>query len=190
MELLQANGKNTVQKTVNILRDRRGLHNADIGLGNEKAIDQFIAHHAVVFEPKKLKVWVSTAPWQLGEFVAYDLNKVFSLQGMKQDHEVCDSDLSIAADTFLLTRQFQDFEAFRKYRQRLANKEEVDGDSLVASNPEFYHAYVLAGDECFRQQRYQKAIGYYRIALTKVIATKKEEDHIRLQIEKSNKKLK
>jgi predicted choloylglycine hydrolase len=190
MELLQANGKNTVQKTVDILRDRRGLHNADIGLGNEKAIDQLIAHHAVIFEPEKLRVWVSTAPWQLGEFVAYDLNKVFSLRGMKQDREICDSSFSIAADTFLLTQQYKNFEAFRKYRQRLANREAVNPDSLVASNPEFYHAYVLAGDECFRQKQYQKATSYYRVALTKVIATKKEEEYIRKQIEQCGKKLK
>jgi len=37
MELLNANGPNTVQKTVDILRDRKGLHGADIGMGNEKA---------------------------------------------------------------------------------------------------------------------------------------------------------
>jgi hypothetical protein len=61
-ELLASNGKNTVQKTVEILRDRRGLHNADIGLGNEKAIDQLIAHHSIIFEPQKLLVWVSTSP--------------------------------------------------------------------------------------------------------------------------------
>ena len=29
------------------------MNNADIGLGNEKAIDQLIAHHSIVFEPKK-----------------------------------------------------------------------------------------------------------------------------------------
>ena len=76
------NGKNTVEKTVNILRDRKdGLHNADIGMGNEKAINQLIAHHSIVFEPEKLIVWVCTSPWQLGEYVAYDLKKVFALKG-------------------------------------------------------------------------------------------------------------
>src|SRR5690606_9317830 len=92
-ELLQEKEKNTVQNTIRILRDRKGLHNADIGMGNEKALNQLIAHHAVVFEPKKLLVWVSTAPWQLGEFVAYDLNKVFALHGLHENHEVRDSSL-------------------------------------------------------------------------------------------------
>ena len=183
-ELLEENGKNTVQKTVNILRDRKGLHDSDIGLGNEKAIDQLIAHHSIVFEPKKLLVWVSTSPWQLGKFVGYDLKKVFSLEGMKKDQEICDSSLTIAPDSFLLSSEYRNFEAFRKYKKEIAEGEEVNTDSLVASNPEFYHSYVLAGDYAFRHEQYQKALHYYRIALTKVIATKKEEDYIRNQIKK------
>ena len=94
-ELLDATNKNTLEQTVKILRDRRGMENADIGLGNEKAINQLIAHHSIIFEPQKKKVWVSTGPWQLGEFVCYDLNKVFSLKGMKSNQEISDSSLNI-----------------------------------------------------------------------------------------------
>jgi len=189
VELLNANGKNTVQKTVNILRDRKGLHNADIGDGNEKAINQLIAHHSIVFEPKKLKVWVSTSPFQLGQYVAYDLKRVFALRGMKQDMEVSDSSLSIAPDTFLLTKQYKNFESFRNMKQRIIDGGRIDADSIVASNPNFYNAYVLAGDYSFKQKEYKKAIGFYEQALTKVIATKKEEQHIKDQITKANKKL-
>jgi isopenicillin-N N-acyltransferase-like protein len=93
-----------VQKTVDILRDRQGLHDEDIGMGNEKALNQLIAHHSVVFEPQKLLVWVSTSPWQLGQFVAYDLKKIFAMKGMQTDHEVIDSALTIKQDTFLNTQ--------------------------------------------------------------------------------------
>src|SRR6202042_3347344 len=61
-ELLDGLGPNTVEKTVRVLRDFRGLGGADIGIGNEKAVNQFIAHHSIVFEPERLRVWVSTAP--------------------------------------------------------------------------------------------------------------------------------
>ncbi len=189
MELLNANGKNTVQKTVNILRDRQGLHNENIGLGNEKAINQLIAHHSIVFEPGKLLVWVSTSPWQLGKFVAYDLNKVFSMGGLKKDGEICEANLTIAADAFLLTKQFRDFESFRNYKQRLTEGEAVNLDSLVASNPDFYRSYELAGDYLFRTRKYQKALNYYQLALTKVIATKKEEEHIREKAIKCKEKI-
>ncbi|MEO5996170.1 MAG: C45 family peptidase [Chitinophagaceae bacterium] len=183
-ELLQSNGRNTVQKTVNILRNRQGLHDADIGLGNEKAINQLIAHHSIVFEPKKLLVWVSTSPWQLGEYVAYDLHKVFALKGMKQDQEIYEPNLTIAADSFLQTKGYQNFITFRKFKQEIIDKQEVNVDSLVSSNPQYYNTYVLAGDYLYRKGQTTKALDYYKIALTKEIATKKEEKHVWDQIRK------
>ncbi|MBS1935766.1 MAG: peptidase C45, partial [Bacteroidetes bacterium] len=190
MQLLNANGKNTVQKTVDILRDRKGINGEDIGMGNEKAINQLIAHHSIVFEPKKLLVWVSTSPWQLGEYVCYDLNKVFALHGMKENREICDSSLTIAADTFLQTKDFQNFLAYRNFKQRIADGEEINTDSLVNSNPDFYHTYVLAGDYLFKRKNFAKAEKEYNIALTKVIATKKEENYITGQVKKCQKSLK
>jgi isopenicillin-N N-acyltransferase like protein len=189
MELLSANGKNTVQKTVNILRDQKGLNGANIGMGNEKAINQLIAHHSIIFEPKKLIVWVSTAPWQLGQYVAYDLNKVFALKGMKENKEISDSSLTIAPDSFLLTPAFKNFETFRNIKQQMMDGGTINPNTLVNSNPEFYNAYVLAGDYLYKQKEYAAALQNYNVALTKVIATKKEEDHIKEQIKKINKKL-
>ena len=189
MQLLDANGKNTVQKTVNILRDQKGLNGANIGIGNEKAINQLIAHHSIVFEPKKLIVWVSTSPWQLGQYVAYDLNKIFALKGMKENKEIADSSLTIAADSFLLTPAFKSFELFRNIKQQIMDGSKVNTANLVASNPEFYNAYLLAGDYLYKQKEYAAALQNYNLALTKVIATKKEEDHIKEQIKKINKKL-
>jgi isopenicillin-N N-acyltransferase-like protein len=188
-ELLDANGKNTVQKTINILRDQKGLHGANIGMGNEKAINQLMAHHSIVFEPKKLLVWVSTSPWQLGEYVAYDLNRIFALHGLKENREISDSSLTVVADSFLLTGAFKNFEIFRSLKQRILDGGKVNTDSLVTSNPEFYNAYLLAGDYLYKQKDYKAALHNYTIALTKVIATKKEEDHIQEQIKKINKKL-
>jgi len=188
MELLNANGKNSVQKTIRILRDQKGLNNANIGMGNEKAVNQLIAHHSVVFEPKKLLVWVSTSPWQLGEYVAYDLNKVFALKGMNTDREVIDSSLIVPADSFLLTNDYRNFVLFRNMKQRIMDGGTVNTDSLVASNPEFYNSYVLAGDYLYKRKQYAAALKNYEMALTRVIATKQEEDHIRAQIKKIKEK--
>ncbi|RYG04339.1 MAG: peptidase C45 [Chitinophagaceae bacterium] len=190
MQLLDSNGRNNVQKTVKILRDQKGLNGADIGMGNEKAINQLIAHHAVVFEPGKLIAWVSTSPWQLGEFVAYDLNKVFALKGKNENSEVIEERLTIPPDSFLVTNAFQEFEKYRRYKQLISDGANINPDSLVASNPNFFHTYVLAGDYCFKNASYAKAIRFYETALTKVIATKPEEDHIRARINESKLKLK
>ena len=189
MELLKVNGQNTVQKTINILRDQKGLKNADIGMGNEKAINQLIAHHSIVFEPKKLLVWVSTSPWQLGEYVAYDLKKVFALSGMKQDQEISEASINIAADSFLLTPAYKNFETFRSIKQRLIDGGTVDTDSLLASNPNYYNAYILAGDYLYKNKQYQKALAVYKRGLTKEIATRNEEEHIKKQISLCTNKL-
>ena len=184
-ELLAADKKNTVQKTVKILRDRAGMENTDIGMGNEKAVNQMIAHHSIIFEPQKKRVWVSTGPWQLGEFVCYDLEKVFSMNGMKTNREIMDSSLNLPADSFLLTDQFQLFLKYREYKKDLLEGKEINPDSLIATNPNYYQAYQLAGNEMFKEKQYEKAIDYYRQALSKEIATKAEENEIRDRIMKA-----
>lgn len=187
MQLIDTNN-NTVQKTIALLRDRYGLNNANIGMGNEKAINQLIAHHSVVFEPKKRLVWVSSSPWQLGQFVAYDLNKVFALSGLNENREICEDALTIPADSFLLTGAYKNFVRFRTYKQWIADKKDVNIDSLVSTNPEYYYTYTLAGDYLYKKGEYAKAKWYYEKALTKLIATKKEEDHIKKQIENCTQK--
>jgi len=182
MELLDTAGTNTVQKTVALLRDQRGLHNSDIGMGNEKAINQLIAHHSVVFEPKKLLVWVFSSFWQLGSYIAYDLHKVFALRGMKENKEICEASLNIPADSFMLSTGYKNFILFRSYKQRIADGGSINIDSLVMSNPAYYHTYVIAGDYLYKQKKFAAALPYYKTALTKIIATKKEEDHIKAQI--------
>lgn len=188
-ELMKEKGPNTVQKTVSILRDRGGLHNADIGLGNEKAINQLIAHHSIVFEPKKGMVWVSTSPWQEGQFVAYDLNKIFAMHGLTSDHEVYDSAQNIAADSFLVSKDYLAFNTYRKLRDQIREGATVDIKALIAANPAYYHTYVLAGDYEYKRKAYAIAKQYYETGLTKVIATKGEEDHIRKQLALCNSKL-
>jgi len=189
-ELMAAYGQNTVAKTVAILRDQKGLHGADIGMGNEKALNQLMSHHSIVFEPKKLLVWVSTSPWQLGEYVAYDLKKVFALQGMKTDHEITEQDLTIPADSFLYTPAYKNFVVFRGMKQRIFDGGTIEPDSLVASNPQYYHSYVLAGDYSYKHKNYPAALHYYQQALTKVIATKNEEVKIKKMIGKCEEKMK
>ena len=60
---------------------------------------------------------------------------------------------------------------------------------FVALNPNFYHTYVIAGDHEFKTGNYAQAKQYYQTALTKVIATKQEENKINKMIAKCDKKL-
>ena len=121
--------------------------------------------------------------------MAYDLNKIFALHGMKENKEIADSSLTIASDSFLLTPAYKNFQVFRNIKQQIMDGGKVNTTNLVASNPEFYNAYLLAGDYLYKQKEYAAALQNYNVALTKIIATKKEEDHIKEQIQKINKKL-
>ena len=80
-ELVSETDKIDPEKAVSILRNMKGIDDEDIGYGNEKAINQLLAHHGIVFKPEERKVWVSSNPYQMGEFVGYDLEKVFSRFG-------------------------------------------------------------------------------------------------------------
>ena len=60
-----------------ILRNTDGLKGKAIGYGNEKALNQLLAYHSVIFSPEERIAWVSTAPYQLGEYIAYDLKEIF-----------------------------------------------------------------------------------------------------------------
>ncbi|MCB0520361.1 MAG: peptidase C45 [Lewinellaceae bacterium] len=182
-ELLDRSGKMDLPKAVTLLRDRKGLNDADIGMGNEKAVNQLIAHHSIVFQPDKLLVTVSTAPWQEGPFVTYDLNKIFSMQGLHVDREIRDTLLDVAPDSFIYSNDFKDFVHFRHLKEQIRKGfHEIDVDDLVKSNPEYYHTYVLAGDYMFKKKEYQRALRLYETALTKEIATYPEKRHIEMQI--------
>ena len=185
-ELLREKGKNSILKTLDILRDQKGLGGQDIGLGNEKLINQLISHHGIIFLPAQKKVWISTGPWQLGKFVCYDLEKVFQ-EEMKVDHEVYDSTLSLPGDPFLKTKAFQNYVKFHAYRFPFQNRENLVPDSVVSWNPESYLAYMLAGDKAFSDQKKEQALHFYEQALQKEIANDAEKIYIEKQILKCKK---
>jgi len=188
-ELLARNKINSIEKTAGILRDQRGLNDQDIGLGNEKAINQLVAHHAVIFQPEKKLMWVSTSPWQLGKFVCYDLEKVFTYDAT-ENREVYEQDLTIPADSFLLTSQYRDYVKFSPYRFPFNPKKDLQPDSLIKWNPNSYHAYMLAADYYFDHKMWSKAIPLYELGLTKEVATMQEGHHMEKNLKKCKENLK
>lgn len=187
-ELMAQAGPLSPAKAAAILRDQGGLGGKFIGYGNEKAVNQLICHHSVIFQPAKRVIWLAAAPWQLGRYVAYDLNKVFALKNLGNDHELAEVD-SIPAAPFLRTPAYARYVAFRQLAAQVQNHEPVDPLELIRLNPEYYHAYALAGDALFRAGKFAEAQRVYRQGLTKEIATKGEETHLRQQVAKCERKL-
>ncbi|HNP19731.1 MAG TPA: C45 family autoproteolytic acyltransferase/hydrolase [Fulvivirga sp.] len=173
---------------VTILRNRDGLDGEKIGLSNEKAVNQLIAHHSVVFSPTDMIAWVSAPPYNLGAYVAYDLNEIFN----STDHNFTYSDsLSLASDPFLATEKYAGYENFMDIKERIQNylysgngnkltKEEIE--KFIADNPNGFLTYYYLGDYSFKQKEYAEAIKYYEIGLTMVIARESERKHMESRI--------
>ena len=173
-----------------ILRDQSGMNGKFIGYGNEKAVNQLISHHSVIFHPAKKIVWVSTDPWQLGSYVAYHLDSVFAAGSSEVLSEKSDTLLTIPADPFLKTADFGRFIEFRKLKADAMAGADIDPVKVVQTNPKYYHAWVLAGDQYFKNKEYAKAQEAYETALELEIASVPEERYITNRIMEIESKLK
>ena len=191
-ELLKSNPKINPEKMASILRDRSGLKNEKIGNGNEKALNQLLAHHAVIFSPEKRLVWVSSNPYQLGEFVCYDLNTIFSVERLKTGG-LASSNLNIAKDSFVDSQEFKNYEEFKKLSSQFDEDKLLSNEFIKhyqALNPDFWVVYFQAGKYYFNQKDYLKAKAELENALTKEITTIPDKENIQKYLKKTLRKLK
>ena len=195
-ELLQENPKLNPEKMASILRDRSGLKNEKIGYGNEKALNQLLAHHAVIFSPEKRLVWVSSNPYQLGEFVCYNLNKIFSNERLKSG-ELASSEFNIAKDPFVDSEEFENYEQFKMLIFDI--EKAIDGNVLLSDdftafyqslNPDFWLGYYLAGKYYYKQKDYSRAKIEFEKALTKEMTTVPDRENVEKYLKKALRKLK
>ncbi|MDE6070705.1 MAG: C45 family peptidase, partial [Alistipes sp.] len=179
---------------VEVLRDRRGLGGRDIGLTNEKSIDQCLAHHSVVFQPEHGLMWVSTGPWQAGAYLCYDLKRIFG-GGDPTPAGFADTARTIAADSEFLQRDYLRVCDYRRraavVRQALASGEELAAgyaDSLVAANPEYFESHALQGDYFYEQKDYGRAIRSWWQALDREIPRRGQREELERKITRYDKK--
>ncbi len=197
-ELLAGEKILDVGNCISILRDQRGLGNRDIGLGNQLAINQLIAHHSVVFKPDSLLAWVSVGPWQLGEFVAYDLRKIFSLtiSQIEENREIFSASRTIQADTFINSmaywrfKKYQDMTGqlarFRKMRQQLPDGFEAE---YKQTNPALYLTYVNLGDYFESVRAFDQSVSCYKSALDRKLPGTDEENKLKDKVTNVSKKI-
>ena len=189
-ELLEKNNPINPLKAASILRNQKGLNNADLGMGNEMAINQLIAHHSVIFQPEKRLMYVSTSPWQCGKYMAYDLNKIFS-DTVDFQHEIATRELTIPEDSFIRQKDFKQFIQYKQLgkliREKTKHKEVIESDTLAlyeASNPSFYYVYEVLGDYYAATGQTATATAYWQKALTMPIPKQAEKTRIQQKINK------
>ena len=191
-ELLDKTGKVDPRTAVGILRDTLGLNDKLIGLTNEKSLNQFIAHHSVVFKPQQMKMWIGTSPWQLGEFVMYDLGEIFAeMDSMKITASSVDADLTIEPDGGLISGTYTRVKDYRRLKGEIGHaikkKETVDSqllETFLRTNADYFYTYELLGDYYFSQDKPAEALNYWQAALTKEIPRSGDKENIEKKIRK------
>ena len=129
-------------------------------------------------------MWVTTSPWQSGEFICYDLNKVF--KDVDFSKEISEKALIIEKDSLFLSN---DYSKVVKYRNRvkeiksaISNNEKIEADvinSFLNINPNNYYTYRLIGDYYMEVEKNKnKAREMYNICLLCAIPQLGEREYI------------
>ncbi len=177
-----------------VLRDKLGMNDKNIGLGNEKAMCQLISHHSVIFEPKQLKMWISVNPWQLNNYICYDLTRVFkTVKSILPTQPLDEPGLIINKDPFLDSQPYFNFLKFKKLknevRQAIRSKEPLADEQnvifgMLNANPEYYYGYKLAGDYYFTFDNHKKALSFYKMSLTKEYENSASKEEVEKRVDK------
>lgn len=194
-EILSEQPKMTPQKTADLLRNREGLKEELIGYGNEKALNQLLAHHSVIFQPEDLLIWVSSNPYQLGEFVAYDLNEIFSSE-KKEFTSQHRKDLTISKDDFVYSDEYKNYELYRvkdrKIDQAISEKSNLSTEEIRTYqqlNPDLWLVYYKIGKYYYKKGYYRASQIEFEKALSKEITTLPDKKNIEKYLKKINRKL-
>ncbi|MBO7194283.1 MAG: choloylglycine hydrolase [Bacteroidaceae bacterium] len=183
-ELISEHSPVSADDAVRILRNRYGKENTDIGLSNEKSINQFIAHHSVVFQPEELRFWVSTSPWQLGEYICYDLDSIFggatqsvTINALKEHNIEADS-IALSTDYKVVCRHrmmYKEISTAIDEGQQLS-KEFIN--EFVNNNPNYFQVYNILGDYELSRNNQREAVTYWQKALSMEIPRTNEKEDI------------
>lgn len=195
-QLLSQEKIHTPASSVDILRNRLGWNDTNIGLSNENTVNQLVAHHSIIFLPESKKIWVSSNPYQMGAYLCYDLNKIFASDfDITKNEYVYEIDQTIAADPFLKTSQYADYVYYKEILQKLQrtafkttlSKEVIS--KFEASNPEYFDTHIHIAQYYMAQKAYAEALSHLKTAQTKTIPRKEDRDKIVKLIETCNKEL-
>lgn len=197
LQLFDENPKISPVIAASILRNKEGLNNDAIGYGNEKALNQLIAHHGIIFKPEQRLVWVSSNPYQLGEFVCYDLNKIFTnKKSTDAIVSVEEEKLNIPKDVFVDSQDYKNYELFRiedrKIDEIIKNKTFLTSDfvkNYQSLNPNYWIVYYKVGISYYQHKEYQLAKEQFEKALTIEITTVTNKLEIEKYLNKIKRKL-
>ncbi|NMH27710.1 C45 family autoproteolytic acyltransferase/hydolase [Flavobacterium silvaticum] len=198
VEDFDLNPKITPEIAASILRDTEALKGGlPLGYGNEKALNQLLAHHGVIFQPNDLKVWVSANPYQLGEMVCYDLNTIFNKpHDAKKLETLAQTRFDIPQDPFVKSEAFKNYELYRIEDRKMdvfLEKKSGLSDAFVKNyqslDSDLWIVYFKPGQYYYDTKEYAKAKVEFEKALTREITTLPAKQHIEKYLKKIDRKL-
>lgn len=104
-ELLSGRDPVDPARAAAILRDRRGLDDAPLGLGNRNALDNLATTQSVVVDATAMVLWVSEGPSALGRYQAVDLRRTLA----RDDGPPAPLD-DLGPDPLLFSEEYRDYE--------------------------------------------------------------------------------
>jgi hypothetical protein len=198
LELIEAKESFDYLDAAVLLRDRKGKDGKDIGQGNEKAINQLIAHHSIIFKPEERRLWISTAPYQMGSYLCYNLDSIFLHAADRAGQDINSIvDLRIPPDT---AYTMNDFNLLKIFRSQVASIKEfiAKGDSIpeenlfvplfLNTNPDFYYTFYIVGRYYQENGNLDLAVNYYNLALEREVSSADERREIEHRIEECKEK--
>jgi len=192
-ELLETEHSYGLLDFVSILRNPYGTQNKSIGFGNELALNQFVAHHSILFKPEKRILWISTNPFQLGAYLPYSLDKVFANPAILMSENFGAEFVKL--DSLQLTTTYRSFIKYKGLRDKIeiALKKNCELnvellDSFALSNPDFFYTWELLGDYYSKFLQISNAVPAYQEALNLEIPNEYERNRIKSKLQKLLKK--
>ncbi|HSG67998.1 MAG TPA: carcinine hydrolase/isopenicillin-N N-acyltransferase family protein, partial [Bacteroidales bacterium] len=188
-ELLAGRDSLRYMEMADILRDRKGKYASNIGLGNEKAINQLIAHHSVIFQPEEKKLWISTGRFQQGDYLCYDLDSIFASKAAARHTSPFNlEEYSIPADALFGLDSLLKYDLYKEMaasvQRAIKEKDTLAGENMFAHalidlNPEFHHTYSLLGQYYMMLGNADLAGKYFTLALSKEVSSATERKKIK-----------
>ena len=151
-----------------LLRDKKGIDDKPLGLGNRNAIDGLIACHSVIIDATTGCLWVAAWPNAEGEFIGIDILAMLKRRpaeapgltaGPSVNSFPAASPPSLPMDTMMADGSWQRFQAFRtaagESEKALMAHNIADAirwaDDALRHNPGFYLDHELRGRALFQK---------------------------------------
>jgi tetratricopeptide (TPR) repeat protein len=185
-ELLAAPGNFQAEDAVAVLRDRKGLDNAELGLGNRNALENLHTTQSIVIDATSMVLWVAEGPSTLGRYRAFDLRYLLGRQGSRPAPLA-----DYPADRLLYSEEYRDYnEALEgiEYARELLGLERPH-EALAAAQvslalaPDIGELHRLLGDIERELDHPDAAKAHYRRYLELIPGRQRDQERVKGIIE-------